>query len=213
MALNERDRLTFETLLREYDSMRQEELVAMQHIRKLPITATYFAGFAFPVIAGILTTNFTSDKIDASTFESFRDSIASDGEICALLCLAVAYVCMTLVYIYLGSFKQLMNIAHFIEYHVHPEITKLVGEQRKVLYWETWLNRRRQEHWAKAGDIYLKAEPIVIFFYVLIFCAMAAMFAHAANFVPTFFYASAGACAVLSLGAMWSFWRALNPAD
>lgn len=188
--------------MKEMEFIRAEQFAAIAHVRRLPITATYIVGFSLPIIASIFTLNFSSDQIAGDDLSHLFAAIQNGGELAAILSLGVAVVCVSLLRIYVGSFKQIFNFAAYIRESLAPRLNTLAGAEVELFEWEEWLRRQRAVSWFHAGDVDLASEPNIMTFYAVVFMVLANVFAQTTNFFEEFFLL----CSLIMAGLLiWSY--------
>ena len=212
MAGFEERRLLFEALLKELQLIRDEELICIAHVRRLPVTATYIVGFSLPIIASIFTLNFTGDPIAGSDMDALVAALQNGGELCAVLALGVSMVCATLMRIYVGAFKQIFNMARYIREHIAPALNRLTGGDIPVLHWEHWLQEHRSRSPTHVGDADLAAEPKIIAGYSMGFALLALALSAATHFFVVGFGLAAFAVLLVLVLSHLDFARVLDAA-
>lgn len=70
----EKQRMIFDALITESQFLREEEMLAIQNIRKLTITSLTISGFAIPVFAGLI--GITRESESGLTFDDLLRSNA-----------------------------------------------------------------------------------------------------------------------------------------
>lgn len=165
-------RLVFEAHVKEAEFLRAESLVCIEHVRRLAIYSTSIAGFALPVLAGLLD---FGDGVD--TISSFAEVVAALEErhvILQFLCLGVSLTCLAFLRIYVGSFTQIFTFAKYFRDYLVPSINALLGSpEKQVFHWENWLGDNRRDNSFFVGDADLSAEPVLIALYVTVYMAAA----------------------------------------
>lgn len=178
--------LAFEALIKEAQFIRDEALLCIETVRKLAVYSTYIAGFALPVVAGLISASDQGVKI--SNANELMSAVQKNLIIIQFVCLAVSLSCVAFLRIYVGSFLQIFNFARYFRQHLTPEIEKVVSyEQAKLFHWEKWLQEQRKRRLLAVGDSDLAAEPILIALYSL---AYGAAFAALGYFGGSFPYVS-----------------------
>lgn len=210
IKLRDRDRFAFEAILKEMEFIRTEQFAAIAHVRRLPITATYIVGFSLPIIASIFTLNYSADQITGDDLSHLFAAIQNGGELAAILSLGVAMVCVSLLRIYVGSFKQIFNFGAYIRENLAPRLNVLTETKVELFEWEEWLRRQRARSWFHAGDADLASEPNIMTFYTVVFTLLANFLARTTNFFEDFFLVCSLIIAALLVWSYASFLKVLG---
>jgi hypothetical protein len=158
--------LAYDALVQEAGFLRAEALQCIQHVRHLAVQSTYIAGFALPVIAGLV-------GVDASQpADAVAVPLTSKATfvVVQFICLGVSLTSLAFLRIYVGSFLQIFTFARYFRHHLIPGVKRVVAYPNlELFHWENWLKQHRSKKAAFVGDADLGAEPVLIGLYTLLY--------------------------------------------
>jgi hypothetical protein len=167
LSLNDR---IFDALIKEAEFIRNEALLCIENVRKMAIYSTYIAGFALPIIAGLLSVKEGPSGI--SSVGSLLQAAEKNLLVIQFVCLGVSLTCLAFLRIYVGNFLQIFTFAKYFRDHLTPAINRHAGNpDTELFHWENWLKKHRSKSAFFIGDSDLAAEPILISLYVLAYGA------------------------------------------
>lgn len=195
-------RLIFEAHVKEAEFLRAEALTCIEHVRRLAIYSTTIAGFAVPVLAGLI------DFGDAAEVDSIADFLALLTErhfVIQFVCLGVSLTCLAFLRIYVGSFSQIFTFARYFRDYLVPALNRQAGAPaQEVFHWENWLKGNRAARTFSVGDADLAAEPVLIATYVVVY---GALFVFISLYFQSFVVFSLTIGGLILLLLAISFWR------
>lgn len=162
------DGRAYDALVKEAGFLRDEVLQCIQHVRHLAVQSTYIAGFALPVVAGLIGADASRDNVSAGMPLNTEIVLI----VVQFIFLGVSLTSLAFLRIYVGSFLQIFTFAKYFRQHLIPAIQKVANRPDiELFHWENWLKSHRAKKAAFIGDADLAAEPILIGLYTLVYGA------------------------------------------
>lgn len=152
----------FDALMAEADWLNKGIVSVIENTRRLVLSAIYIAGAGVPVMASFV----------AKENVSLSDVIVDKGILLQFICAGEVVVCVALLHVYEGNFLQIFANAEYVRNFLRPSMAK---SPVPLFYWESWLRERRVSNRSGAirwADIRLLAEPLIIIFFISIYCAL-----------------------------------------
>jgi hypothetical protein len=128
-------RLLLDANLAEFQALRDEIIFWTTQIRRIPTSATYIVGVSIPIIATLMTINSGKEASEVPGNWSFLQSYSRGGEIAIIISMCLAYICVSLLFIYNGCLKQIHNIGRYIRQVIAPNINECAHGNGGLFQW------------------------------------------------------------------------------